>query len=346
MTGRWGSATMVVITAGVIALGAGIWRQSIQAKAAPVPALAPNAPAPVPAPAAGEPAKAGASAAGAEAEFQAMVERFGAQIKTAPDKRLFAEQLGTSLQQFIERHPQEPVSDQARITLGKVQLTLGHTAEATETFRQMSEHPTDKRLASPARFYLAQALMASGQVAAARETLTDLAKTAENEKLRQAAAKVLVQMRLQQQASGSVTVGKTPPAIRAKDLQGKPHTLQQYRGKVVLLDFWATWCAPCRAELPNVKALYAKYKDQGFAVLGVSLDEDRGALETFVKREGMDWPQLFEGKSWRSEIAQRYGVTAIPRTVLLDRQGVIRRVDARGEALEQAVAELVGPPAG
>jgi peroxiredoxin len=153
-------------------------------------------------------------------------------------------------------------------------------------------------------------------------------------------------MRLQQKAMGAVTIGKTPPAIQAKDLSGKMQSLEGYRGKVVLLDFWATWCAPCRAELPNVKALYRKYKDQGLVVLGVSLDQDRSTLEGFVKRQEMEWPQLFEGKGWRSEIARRYGVTAIPRTVLLDRQGVVRSVDVRGAALEQAVAELVGPPAG
>src|SRR5262249_9438930 len=147
-------------------------------------------------------------------------------------------------------------------------------------------------------------------------------------------------------AESAVAVGKTPPPIRAADLDGQPQSLDRYRGKVLLIDFWATWCGPCRAELPNVKAVYRKYKDRGFAVLGVSLDQDREALKAFLKEQQMEWPQLFDGKGWRSEIARRYGLAAIPRTVLLDRQGVIRYVDTRGEALERAVGELVASPAG
>jgi peroxiredoxin/TolA-binding protein len=357
MTGRWGSATMVVMAGAVMALGAGIWRQSIQAKAAPAPvpaaapnspppAAAPNSPPPAPAPsAAGGPATPGTPSAGATAEFQALVESFSQKVKTATDRRLFAEQLVTSMQQFIQRHPKDAVADQARLMLGKVQLTLQQPAAAVETFRQIADHPTDPRLASPARFYLAQAFVASGQVEAARQTLTELSKSAESEKIRQAARSVLAQMKGQQEAGEAVAVGKTPPAIEATDLSGQPQSLDRYRGKVLLIDFWATWCGPCRAELPNVKALYRKYKDRGFAVLGVSLDEDRSALKGVLREEQMEWPQLCDGKGWRSPIAQQYGVTAIPRTVLLDRQGVIRYVDVRGDALDQGVAELLGPPA-
>jgi peroxiredoxin/TolA-binding protein len=302
--------------------------------AAPAPTHAPGA-----APAAGAPG-------GAAAEFQALVESFGAKIKTATDRRAFAQELETSLQQFIERYPQERVTDQARITLGKLQMTLGQPVAAIETFRQMAEHPTDGRLASPARFYMAQAQVASGQIDAARQTLSGLARSAESEKLRKAAQQVLDQMAAQKEAENAVAVGKTAPPIRGTDLTGQSQSLDRYRGKVLLIDFWATWCGPCRAELPNVKAIYRKYKDRGFAVLGISLDQDRAALKSFLKEEQMEWPQLFDGKGWRNEIAQRYGVTAVPHTVLLDRQGVIRYVDTRGQALEGAVEELLGSPAG
>jgi peroxiredoxin/TolA-binding protein len=348
MTGRWGSATMVVIAGAAMALGAGIWRHSIQAKAAPepVPAAAPNSPPPAPAPSANDAtAKPGASEAGVAAEFQALIESFGKKVKTATDRQQFAQQLTTALQQFIQRHPQDPVSDQARITLGKVQLSLQEPAAAVETFRQTAEHPADRRLASPARFYLAQAFAAAGQVDAARQTLVELSKTAENDKIRQAARSVLNRLQAQQEAAEAVSIGKAPPAIEGNDLTGQPQSLDQYHGKVLLLDFWATWCGPCRAELPNVKAVYRKYKERGFAVLGVSLDENRSALKGVLREEQMEWPQLCDGKGWRSPIAQRYGVTSIPRTVLLDRDGVVRYVDVRGEALNQAVAELLGPPA-
>src|SRR5205823_6318467 len=125
----------------------------------------------------------------------------------------------------------------------------------------------------------------------------------------------------------------------AKDTDGNAQAPGNYAGKVLLIDFWASWCGPCRAEMPNVKKIYADYKDRGFAIVGVSLDQKRADLDGYIKEEGISWPQIFDEKQ---EVAQVYSVVTIPHMMLVDGQGVIRYVDVRGEALEKAVAELVG----
>ena len=131
--------------------------------------------------------------------------------------------------------------------------------------------------------------------------------------------------------------GARPFPFTAKDLSGHPLTLAQYRGKVVLMDFWATWCGPCVGEMPNVIAAYKKYHAQGFDVLGISLDQDRGALTAFLKQNHMPWRQVFDGKYWQSAVPRRYGVMAIPFGLLIGRDGRIAAVEVRGPALAPAI---------
>lgn len=133
------------------------------------------------------------------------------------------------------------------------------------------------------------------------------------------------------------------PDFNQKDLEGKPLSIAHYKGKgkVVLLDFWATWCGPCVAELPNVLETYKKHHGQGFEVIGISLDQDREKLTSFIRQKGMEWPQFFDGKGWENELAQKYGIRSIPATFLLDGDGKIIARDLRGERLETAVAQAL-----
>jgi peroxiredoxin len=133
-------------------------------------------------------------------------------------------------------------------------------------------------------------------------------------------------------------VGTEPAAFRVKDLQGKDLDLGQYAGKVVLVDFWATWCPPCVEELPNVVAAYREFRDRGFEVVGISLDRDRAALDAFLASHATGWRQHHDASG---EIAERYAVQSIPATFLIGRDGKIARTNLRGEALHKAVARLL-----
>lgn len=126
-------------------------------------------------------------------------------------------------------------------------------------------------------------------------------------------------------------------------LDGREVDLKRLRGKVVLIDFWATWCGPCIAELPNVRKVYAEYHDQGFEVVGVSLDDekDRQKFIDLVKAEGTAWPQRFEGKGWKDPLVKAYTISGIPAMFLLDQDGMLVSTNARGEKLGREVKRLL-----
>lgn len=127
------------------------------------------------------------------------------------------------------------------------------------------------------------------------------------------------------------------------DLEGNPISLGDYRGKVVLLDFWAVWCGPCLGEIPRIKAVYEKYHGEGFEVIGVSLDEDAAVLREFITEQGIPWRQIFDGQKWAGHLVQQYGVHGIPAPFLMDREGKVISVAARGSLLEELVkAEIEG----
>jgi peroxiredoxin len=139
----------------------------------------------------------------------------------------------------------------------------------------------------------------------------------------------------------ALVVGNQFPDFNEKDLAGKPLSVANYKGKVLMIDFWATWCGPCVGELPHVIATYQKHHAQGFEIIGVSLDQDQTKLTDFIKAKGMTWQQFFDGQGWGNKLAVKYGVRAIPATFLIDGEGRIIGKDLRGEALEAAVANAL-----
>lgn len=139
----------------------------------------------------------------------------------------------------------------------------------------------------------------------------------------------------------ALVVGAVFPDWQEKDLNGNPLTIAQFKGKVVLLDFWATWCGPCIAELPSVLETYEKYNKQGFEIIGISLDRDEEKLTSFIRERKMTWPQYYDGQGWQNKLAVKYGVQSIPATYLLDGEGKIVAMDLRGPALGKAVGELL-----
>ncbi len=140
---------------------------------------------------------------------------------------------------------------------------------------------------------------------------------------------------------GATEIGGQAPNFTSTTPDGKKLALTQVMGKVTLIDFWASWCRPCRAENPYVVQIYNKYKNQGFTVIGVSLDKNKMSWERAIKDDALAWPHVSSLKFWQEPIAKLYGVMSIPQTFLLDKKGIIRAKNLRREELEAKVKELL-----
>ena len=220
----------------------------------------------------------------------------------------------------LVRHPD--AWDVVRM-LTEIQEALGNTAAAEKVFKK-SQKVYEKQLE---------------QDADDRSALRGLANI--HEKL----GNIELASEYQVKADPSLGwVGQVLPDFSAAvDLDGTPISLADYRGKVVLLDFWAVWCGPCLGEIPRIKAVYEKYHDKGFDVIGVSLDEDAAVLREFIKEKEIPWRQIFDGQKWAGHLVQQYGVRGIPAPFLIDRGGKVISVEARGSLLDELVAaEITG----
>jgi peroxiredoxin len=237
--------------------------------------------------------------------------------------------------QYLRERPDGAVrplaaSIKATALAGRAEFTA-----ATKVFREMLGEidANNAAFAFSLCETLARPAQRAGNYAAAREFYSALAKKfASDPEIRGQAEMNLRRLDL---------AGKPAPAVDAADLDGKKLSLADYRGKVTLIDFWATWCGPCVAEMPNVRAVYDKYHGQGFDVLGVSLDEDADAVREFLKQHKHPWRQVLNKPGDDGDITIKYGVDAIPATFLLDGSGNIQRIDLRGEDLEPAVKALI-----
>lgn len=190
--------------------------------------------------------------------------------------------------------------------------------------------------------YLGFGLERAGGGDKAATTIRDLAKVFAASKNPDVAA---MAARFEGLARRLGSVGK-PIELEGKFVDGEPLDWKEYQGKVVLVDFWATWCGPCRAEFPNVLKAYEAYHDRGFTVLGVSLDSDRAALEKYLEQNKLPWKILFDDKAatgFATPLAVRYGVNGIPCMLLVGKDGKVAALQARGPALHEQLAKLLGP---
>ena len=136
-------------------------------------------------------------------------------------------------------------------------------------------------------------------------------------------------------------VGSPAPEFSMNDTDGNPIALSSFKGKYVLIDFWASWCGPCRAENPNVVAAYKKFNKKGFDIFGVSLDENNDKWLEAIKKDGLTWKHVSDLKGWSNAAAKLYGVNSIPHSVLLDKEGVIIAKNLRGEELHKKLEEVL-----
>lgn len=139
----------------------------------------------------------------------------------------------------------------------------------------------------------------------------------------------------------NVQIGKTAPEFSLPDTAGVSVALSDFRGKYVLLDFWASWCPPCRKETPHLVELYKQYKNKGFEIIGISLDSKADAWEKGVKDLNITWPQLSDLKGWQNAGAALYGVNSIPHTLLVDKDGTIIAKNIHGEEIDAQLQEAL-----
>lgn len=136
-------------------------------------------------------------------------------------------------------------------------------------------------------------------------------------------------------------MGKVIADFEQEDQNGKMINIKSFRGKYVLIDFWASWCGPCRGENPNVVSAYNKYKSKNFTVLGISLDKSKSPWLEAIKKDGLTWIQLSDLKGWSNAVSQQFGITSIPQNFLIDPNGVVIGKNLRGAALEAKLESLL-----
>jgi peroxiredoxin len=236
---------------------------------------------------------------------------------------------------YLADFPDGPVRSLAQIVATMARAQAGQFAEALQQFKTMMAglgKADQEEFAAGFSDSLAEAALAAGAYDVARQVYeTLLERYGDSPNLRQ---------KVKGELNRLAMVGRPAPSVAVKDIKGETLRLDDLRGRYVLVDFWATWCAPCVAELPRVQAAYARYRNAGFEVVGVSLDETKAAVLDLVRARNLPWRQVHNA-SCGGDLVEAFGVNAIPATFLIDPQGTIVRLELRGPALDQALGQLI-----
>jgi thiol-disulfide isomerase/thioredoxin len=236
---------------------------------------------------------------------------------------------------YLDGHPEGAVRPLAEIITTMARAQAGHLAEALESYTALMrglDKPDQEEFAVNFADAFASVASAAGDYAVARKVYQGL--------MNQFEQSPTLRQKVRDDLARIDRVGKRAPRFDVKDLNGRPLRLDDLKGKYVLIDFWATWCAPCLTELPNVQSAYKKYHDRGFEVVSVSLDEAPDPVVDFAKTRKLPWRQIHNATSG-GDMVEAFGVTNIPATYLLDPDGMIVRLDLRGPALDQALGKMI-----
>jgi peroxiredoxin len=237
---------------------------------------------------------------------------------------------------YLTEHPEGPVRSLAQIVTTMARAQSGNYAEALASFNALMAGlggSEQEEFASNFADTLASAALAAGEHKVAREVYQGLLKKfgGESPNLTQ---------KVKDEFARLDRIGTRAPSVTVNDLAGTRLRLEDLRGKYVLVDFWATWCAPCVVEIPRLQAAYTKYHAKGFEIVGVSLDEARSAVVDFAKVRKLPWKQVHNATAG-GDLVEAFGVRAIPATFLISPEGTIIRLELRGQALDKALEALI-----
>lgn len=242
---------------------------------------------------------------------------------------------------FLKRYPRSAEAAQAHYNLGRLYSSTGEHEKSIRHFRAYLDYPGDKGGATAiaqAKYVMGSSYLALDRFDEADRTFREISKGgAVDSRISEGAAGELARIA----ALRKLAIGAPAVEIAGTSSDGKQISLKKLRGKVVLVDFWAAWCNPCRQEMPNVIRIYNEFNKKGFEIVGVSLDNDKAQFQGYLKENRLPWPQLFDGKGWQSSVGQSYAVNSIPATFLIDRKGNIRFKNVRGDKLRTAVQQLL-----
>jgi thiol-disulfide isomerase/thioredoxin len=295
------------------------------------------------------------------------------------EQGLRAGEVADQAKTFYTQYPTHPKAAEARrreLDILRVAVQLGNTNKLAELEAREQEKLNDPNLSENERFQLrtqainrtlmaarsqGEAAMLTQMEKSARELIKDypskpdgyqlllqVAGQSEEPKMRDLAKEIVASDAPEDAKEGAQgllrkieALGK-PLDIKFTAVDGRDVDVTKMPGKVVLVDFWATWCGPCVGEVPHVLEVYQDLHDKGFEIVGISFDQDKKKLQDFVQDKEMKWPQYFDGKGWANKFGRQYGINSIPTMWLVDKKGNLRMMEARGglkEKVEKLLAE-------
>jgi thiol-disulfide isomerase/thioredoxin len=234
---------------------------------------------------------------------------------------------------FYTRFPKDANAGQAKMMEFRFLVMTtewGDTAQAPKLEAMEKSMLKDPALSDDERMGVLQAIAQSSPPEKARPLFEEVAHGSGSAKLKEMANGQLTKMK----ALGN------PVNLQFTAVDGRKVDMSKLKGKVVLIDFWATWCGPCVGEVPNVKKIYDQFHGKGFEIVGISLDKDKDSLTKFTAEHKMEWPQFFDGLFWQNKYAVQYGIESIPAMWLVDKKGNLRDMNAR-EDLNGGVQKLL-----